>query len=150
MGSRRKGRELAVQALYQLEIRSEPLVTLEVLWGQIEGTDKAKDFARSLVQGVVEHRAPIDALITEAAENWRIERLSAVDVCVLRVATYELLKRPEVPTSVILDEAIEIARRFSTRESAPFVNGVLDQIAIKLGVKDNRRETGGEENDDDE
>ncbi|HYD48992.1 MAG TPA: transcription antitermination factor NusB [Terriglobales bacterium] len=148
MGMRRKGRELAVQGLYQLEMRGDPFLTLETFWKQADGSERAKDFGRGLVQGVTEFRDEINGLISEAAQNWRIERLSAVDVCVLRVATYELLKRREVPTSVILDEAIEIARRFSTGESASFVNGVLDQIALKLGVKDNRGTTVESDSDD--
>lgn len=150
MGMRRKGRELAVQGLYQLEIRGEPIQALESFWKQADCGDRAKDFARGLAQGAFEFAGEINPLISEAAENWRIERLSPVDLCVLRVATYELLRRRETPTSVVINEAIEIARRFSTGESAKFVNGVLDQIAIRLGVKDNQGSTtvDDEEGDD--
>src|SRR5262245_13044814 len=109
MGMRRKGRELAVQALYQLAIRGETFTARPTLWRQAECGERAKELAQGLTQGAVEFREQIDALINQAAQHWRLERLSAVDLCVLRVATYELLKRPEVPTSVILDEAIEIA-----------------------------------------
>lgn len=140
-----------MQGLYQLEIRSDPLVALDVFWKQVDGSDKAKEFAQGLVQGAVEFREPIDALINAAASNWRLDRLSAVDLSVLRIATYELLKRREIPTSVVLNEAIEVVRRFSTQESAAFVNGVLDQIADKLGVKnDARAAEGGEEDDSDD
>jgi N utilization substance protein B len=81
-------------------------------------------------------------LVAAATEHWKMERLSAVDLCVLRVATYEMLQSERPPTSVILDEAIEVARRFGTTESAAFVNGVLDQIAERLGVKDEPAEQG--------
>ena len=89
-----------------------------------------------------EHRADIDGLITQSTEHWRFERLSHVDLNVLRVATYELSYTREVPPSVVMDEAIEIARRFGTEESAVFVNGVLDQIATRLGVKETAAERG--------
>jgi len=135
MGARRKGRELAVQALYQIELRPDasPAV-LQVFWEQCEAGQPAKEFARALVDGVAEQRARIDLLITETCEHWRVERLSRVDLNILRLATFELL-RGGVPTNIVIDEAIEIARRFGTEESAVFVNGVLDPIAARLGVK---------------
>jgi len=136
MGARRRGRELAVQALYQIDV-TDASVAAALLWlrDHCEGGDKAKEFARTLVTGVVEHRDSIDALIGQSSEHWRFERLSRVDLNVLRVATYELSYTREVPPSVVIDEAIEIARRFGTTASAEFVNGVLDQIATRLGVK---------------
>ncbi len=140
MGSRRKGRELAVQALYQIEVMNDAsAAALQGLWDQSEAGPRAKEFARGLVEGVRGRRDQIDEHISAASSNWRFERLSAVDVNVLRVAVYELLAGG-VPTSVVLDEAIEVARRFGTNESATFVNGVLDQIASRLGVKEERGE----------
>jgi len=137
MGARRKGRELAVQALYQCDVRgADAAAALRLFWEQCEGGPRAREFAAALVAGVQEQRARIDELITAASEHWRFERLSAVDLNVLRVATYELLQTPPLPTSVVLDEAIEVARRFGTAESATFVNGVLDQIAARLGLKE--------------
>jgi N utilization substance protein B len=134
---RRKGRELAVQALYQLEIRNEPAAgVLTAFWEQCEGGPRARKFASELVEGVRQSREQIDVLIEETSENWKLNRLSAVDLSVLRLATYELMATREVPTSVVLDEAIEVARRFGTTESAVFVNGVLDRIAEHLGVKE--------------
>ncbi len=140
MGSRRKGRELAVQALYQIELRNdESPQVMQLLWDQSEVGDRAKEFARGLVEGVRGQHQKIDELISAACANWRFERLSTVDVNVLRVAVYELLAGG-VPTNVVLDEAIEVARRFGTTESSTFVNGVLDQIASRLGVKETRSE----------
>ncbi len=136
MGARRKGRELALQALYQQEITGEATArALHLFWENFEGSAPVKEFALSLIQGVADRREQIDAVITKATQNWRLGRLSKVDLTVLRLATYELLATPEVPASVVLNEAIEIARRFGTEESSVFVNGVLDQVATQLGVK---------------
>ncbi|MBI1818045.1 MAG: transcription antitermination factor NusB [Deltaproteobacteria bacterium] len=136
MGMRRKGRELALQALYQQEITGEVSEnSLRGFWLSSDATEPVKAFALSLVEGVVGRRAEIDALVDKAAANWRLDRLSKVDLNVLRLATYELLGTPEVPPSVVINEAIEIVRRFGSEESAVFVNGVLDQVATQLGVK---------------
>jgi N utilization substance protein B len=143
MGARRKGRELAVQALYQIDARgSASAEMLRLFWDQADAGARAKEFAATLVAGVGEQRERVDQLIAAASEHWRFERLSSVDLNVLRVATYELLQR-SAPTSVILDEAIEIARRFGTAESSVFVNGVLDHIAAQLGVKETAAERNG-------
>ncbi len=136
MGARRKGRELAVQALYQIDVSGESASALRWFWDHCEAGDRAKEFGTALVIGVCAERQPIDALITQACEHWRFERLSRVDLNILRLATYELSQTRNVPTSVVIDEAIEIARRFGTEESAAFVNGILDQIATRLGVKE--------------
>lgn|SRR5262249_50060692 len=137
MGARRKGRELAVQALYQIELRGEPAAeTLPAFFDQSDGSARAKEFAARLVDAVRAQQPRIDKLIADSSEHWRFDRLSPVDLNVLRVATAELLQSPRVPTSVVLDEAIEIARRFGSAESAVFVNGILDQIAGVLGVKE--------------
>lgn len=136
MGMRRKGRELAVQALYQLEIRNDPSpAMLAAFWEQCEAGPRAREFALQLIEGVRAQCEQIDAVIGKSSENWKLERLSTVDLNVLRVACYELMFAREVPVNVVLDEAIEVARRFGTNESAVFVNGVLDRIATDLGVK---------------
>ncbi len=134
--ARRKGRELALQALYQLEIsRESPEQSLCAFWDSFESTKAAREFALELVRGVVARREEIDALIAGASEHWRIERLSRVDLNVIRIAVYELTTPPALPVEIALNEAIEIARRFGTEESASFVNGVLDQVASRLGLK---------------
>jgi N utilization substance protein B len=136
MGARRKGRELAVQALYQIELGGESAAeTLPAFWERCDAGSRAKEFGAALVNGARDQLARIDELIGQASEHWRFDRLSRVDLNVLRVATYELLQTT-APTSVVIDEAIEIARRFGTEESAVFVNGVLDHIAAALGVKE--------------
>ncbi len=136
MGYRRKGRELALQALYQLEVTGEQSpATIQAFLRHFEAAEQATAFAQSLLLGVLERREEIDRLIGEASQHWRVERLSKIDLNVLRMATYELMATPEVPVNVVLDEAIEIARRFGSGESAVFVNGVLDAIAERLGAK---------------
>ncbi|HVN83720.1 MAG TPA: transcription antitermination factor NusB [Candidatus Binatia bacterium] len=141
MGLRRKGRELALQALYQQEITADHSdQALRMFWHHFDTTDAVKEFALTLVHGVAERRDEIDRLIEKASANWRLDRLSKIDVNVIRLATYELLATPSVPASVVINEAIEIARRFGTQDSTAFVNGVLDQIAAELGVKDAGRD----------
>ena len=136
MGARRKGRELAVQALYQIELTGESSpAALALFLERSEAGGPAKEFAAALVAGVRERQPQLDQVIAATSEHWRLERLSRVDLNVLRVAAYELSSTLEVPTNVVIDEAIEIARRFGTEESAQFVNGILDHIAARLGVK---------------
>ena len=144
MGTRREARELALQALYQLDVTGEgdPGRGLALFWTHFEAPDDVRGFARELVQGVGEHRERIDALVAESAEHWRLPRLSRVDLNLLRLATFELLARPDIPASVTINEAIEIARRFGSEDSAAFVNGVLDHVAGVLGVKEKQGSAG--------
>lgn len=140
MAARRQSRELALQALYRVELTGDVSPeALERLWQHFEAPIDARGFAIELVDGVLAGRDTIDALLAEAAENWRLARLSRVDLNVLRIAVHELLRRDErVPTSVVIDEAIEIARRYGGEESSRFVNGILDQVAGRLGVRERR------------
>ena len=142
MGDRRIARELALQALYKLDMLGDSAApgALGVFWEHFvpEGFPRGGDserFARDLVAGVDANRARIDELIAAAAEHWRLPRLSRVDLNVLRLATFELLERPEIPAAVTINEAIEIARRYGSEDSSSFVNGVLDHIAGELGVR---------------
>jgi len=135
MGSRREARELALQALYQLDVVGEGDPGMALFWSYFDAEREVQAFARGLVEGVAAHRERIDALIAASAEHWRLPRLSRVDLSLLRLATFELLARPDIPPSVAIDEAIEIARRFGSEDSPAFVNGVLDHIAQVLGVK---------------
>jgi N utilization substance protein B len=137
MGIRRDARELALQALYQLDVDdADPVHGLSLFWTHFAGPPGAESFARELVDGVRANHERIDALIGESAEHWRLSRLSRVDLNLLRLATFELLARPDIPASVTINEAIEIARRFGSGDSASFVNGVLDHVAGVLGVKE--------------
>lgn len=135
-GNRRKGRELALQALYQIEITGDPSVAaVELFLQHFEGNAKAKEFARRLVSGTVSQRAEIDRLVDQATEHWKLERLAKVEYVLLRLAAYELVFCADIPTAVTLDEAIEVAKRFGGEESAGFVNGVLDRVAQSSCVK---------------
>lgn len=137
MGTRRKGRELALQALYQMEITGDASPrALELFLSHFEGSAKARDFARRLVSGVITHREEIDRLVERCADNWKLSRMAKVDLTILRIATYELLFCPDIPVSVSMDEAIEIGKRYGSDDSATFINGVLDQIAATSGVKE--------------
>lgn len=135
MGTRREARELALQALYQLDVAGEGDPAPALFWSHFDAEPEVQAFARELVDGVAAHRERIDALIAASAEHWRLPRLSRVDLSLLRLATFELLARADIPASVTIDEAIEIARRFGSEDSAAFVNGVLDAIATVVRPK---------------
>ncbi len=136
MGTRREARELALQALYQLDLTGEEDVGIGAHFG---GSPEAISFARELVDGVRSERNRIDALIAAASQHWRLPRLSRVDLSLLRLSTFELLACADIPASVTIDEAVEIARRFGSEDSAAFVNGVLDAIATSVGAKDKEK-----------
>jgi len=139
VGPRRRGRELALQALYQIEMTGDASVTaVDFFLNHFEGKSKAKEFARRLVSGVVSQSAEIDRLIERCAENWKLVRMAKVELVILRIATYELVFCPDIPLNVSLDEAIEIGKRYGAMESGAFINGVLDQIARLSGVKADR------------
>ena len=131
MGRRRKAREIALQLLYQLDVRgSDDAVAQTVeFWTQHPVDAEARAFAEDLVTGTKQNQAKIDGLIAQSAEHWDLERMSTVDRNILRATIYELLWHPEVPPKVAINEAIEIAKKFGTRESSRFINGVLDRIA---------------------
>lgn len=123
---------MAVQALYQRDITGDQLA--ERFVQHFDGGGDANAFCLELIHGVTEHQGEIDALIAELCQHWRSERLSKVDLNVLRLGAYELMAS-KVPASIVINEAIEIAKRFGERDSAPFVNGVLDAIAERVGAK---------------
>lgn len=113
--------------LYEAEARG--LEPSEVADAQVVTPD---DLTRVLVDGVTQHRVELDALITRFARGWSIERMPSLDRCVLRMAIFELLERLEIPTAVILDEAVELAKVYSTDDSGRFVNGVLSAVAREV------------------
>ena len=136
-GTRRKGRELALQALYQIELTADPSgAAVERFLNHFEGRPEAKEFARRLVSGVISQRPELDRLIDEYAENWKLERIAITDAIILRIAAYEILFCNDIPRTV--NEAIEIAKRFGGMDSAPFINGILDRVAQSAGVKNER------------
>ena len=120
--------------MYQLDLSGEDPEKAVALYQQYLGqTEDADEFAIELVRGCAAALDEIDAKIREVSKHWRLERMARVDRNILRLATYELLKRPDVPRRVTLNEAVELAKRFGDENSPAFVNGVLDRIASDLG-----------------
>jgi len=133
MASRRKSREYAMQMLYQWQLGGNTPEQVGASFFQERGADsEVEGFARDLFQNVVTNVDRLDQLVREHAENWRLERIAAVDRNILRVALCELLYHPETPPNAAINEALEIARRFSGVDSVKFVNGVLDAIRKSL------------------
>jgi N utilization substance protein B len=136
VGSRHQAREAALQALYLWEIGG---VTTQQALGvyfhehAADASEPMRAFATTIVEGTVADLAPIDELIGRHSEHWRIERLAVIDRLILRVAVWELRHESDTPAPVVINEAIELARRFGTDNAVRFVNGVLD--AIHKGLK---------------
>lgn len=133
MGQRRRAREYALQLLFQIDVtRSSPDQVFEAFWVNQDTADEVRSFSEHLVQGVCAQREELDRLIVEAARNWRLERMAVVDRNVLRMAAYEMLADPDVPAAVVIDEAIEVAKKYGSEESGGFINGILDNIRRRV------------------
>ena len=129
MGRRTKARECAFQLLYQWQITGEPMAqVVEAFWRLRSGTEEMRTMAERLARGAQAHIDELDRAIAEAASNWRLDRIAPVDRTILRLGAYELLAEPQTPRAVVLDEAVEMAKRFGEADSPAFVNGVLDAI----------------------
>ena len=129
MGKRRRARECAVQMLFQIDLSGvEPAEVYTQFWEAHDMEADVRTFSQELVDGVYAERDSLDARIAKAAQRWRLERMAVVDRNILRMALYEMNLSPQTPTAVVIDEAIEVARRFGTDDSARFVNGVLDAL----------------------
>lgn len=144
MGSRRRAREFALQALYNADVSGVTVEdALASLWtGLIEGegvgdqrpADTAEvEFAKRMALGVVSRKDQIDDLIEQCSTNWRLARMPVVDRNVLRIASFELLGCDDIPPTVSINEAVELAKRFGTAESRAFVNGIVDRLARNAG-----------------
>jgi N utilization substance protein B len=146
MGQQRKSREGALQVLYQLEALALPSssdglaglpalqidTALDRFFDHFDAPDKGAEQTRTLVHGVVSRITELDALVEKHSPRWKLTRMAMVDRNILRIAAYELSTAPELPIRVVLDEAIEIAKRFGNEKSASFVNGVLDPLAHEV------------------
>jgi transcription antitermination protein NusB len=129
MGSRRKAREYALQMLFQWDITHDTIEQIKAtFWDSQDELEETRAFAEVLASGTISSVEKIDRLIGRHAENWRLDRMAVVDRNILRLATYEFLYDAETPKTVVINEAIEIARRFSSQESPQFINGILDSI----------------------
>jgi transcription antitermination protein NusB len=133
VGERRRAREYALQLLFQLDLSPSGLeAAIEAFWSDKKVSDAVRDFAEEIVRGTMQRREALDEVLASMALHWRITRMAVVDRNVLRMALYEFLFQPDTPRVVVIDEAIEIAKKFGNDESGPFINGVLDAIRIRL------------------
>lgn len=133
MGKRRKARESTLQILFQLEFDdSEPEDVFGSFWKERKASKEIKDYSQWLVEGISSHRERIDNLIQSVSANWRIARMAIVDRNVLRIAVFELLYEEGMAPAIIINEAIEITKKYSSEEAATFVNGILDAARKKI------------------
>ncbi len=133
-GTRRKSREMALQMLFQLDMGKQDIDQVrKTFWNERRDLDeKVRGFADDLFRVAAERQGEIDELVERNAEHWRMDRMAAVDRNVLRCGVAEMLGFADTPKPVVINEALEIARRFSTPESVQFINGVLDSVAKEL------------------
>lgn len=142
MGRRRKARESALQILFQLEF-NKPRVekVIDRFWKERKASDEIRDYSDSIVKGIVSHQEEIDNLIQSLSDHWRLSRMAHVDRNILRIAVFEFLYEKNLAAAVIINEAIEIAKKYSSDEAAAFVNGILDAVRKKLEAgKDSSKE----------
>ncbi len=134
MGTRRKSRELALQMLFQADMgKQTPQNVRQTFWNERDTVGKdVQGFADDLFRVATDRAEEIDKLIEQHAEHWRMERMAAVDRNVLRAAVAELLAYSDTPRAVVINEALEIARKYSAPESVQFINGVLDSVGKSL------------------
>ncbi|MDD2752829.1 MAG: transcription antitermination factor NusB [Candidatus Omnitrophica bacterium] len=136
MKKRTLAREFALQILYQIDIGHEGYEeVLKNFWQsklEEEIEEEVKEFSASLVKGTVDNLAPIDEKITQFATNWQLERMAFVDRNILRLGVFELVFRSDIPPKVTINEAVELAKKFSGKEAGKFVNGILDKIKIEI------------------
>lgn len=129
MRKRTQAREFALQILYHQDLNPEPAgALLNAFWEENPAPPEVHEYTDRLVQGTLGHLAEIDAVLTKYAEHWELHRMAAVDRNILRYAVYELLYLEDIPAKVAINEAVNIAKKFSQEESGKFVNGVLDKI----------------------
>ncbi len=132
MGTRRKGRELALKLLFQLDFNKDNVKeAVDDFWLNHPCNPETQEFAHSLVMGTLTELEPIDRLLDKYAEHWRLERMAVVDRNILRFATYELCFLQDIPPKVTINEALDIAKKYSSPDSSKFINGILDKIAKK-------------------
>lgn len=142
MGARTGAREAALQMLFALEASSTPVErVIHDFWRETPGDAEGRQYADGVVRGVADSAKELDASIQRASRNWRLERMTGVDRNVLRIGAWELIHQLDIPRAVILDEAVEAAKRFGTDHSGSFVNGVLSQIADDCDRHDDDRDS---------
>jgi transcription antitermination factor NusB len=141
---RSRGRELALQFLYQVDLRGPELVGEAAGFLRGEEADReARTFAAHLIEGTVEHLEQLNRAIQDVAQNWDIGRMAVIDRNVLRLASFELLFCDDIPPKVAINEAIELGKRYSTQNSGAFINGILDKIKSRYADPGKQEKAGG-------
>jgi len=142
MGRRRKARESALQILFQLEFNKPQIEkAVDQFWRERKASEEIRDYSNRIVKGIVSHQEEIDSLIQSLSDHWRLSRMAHVDRNILRIAVFEFLHEKTLAPAVIINEAIEIAKKYSSDEAAAFVNGILDAVRKKLEAeKDSSKE----------
>ena len=137
MRKRTRARECALQILYIMDITRDPAkASLEAYWAAEENgkhDDEVKSYAGEIALGVESHLAEIDSAVSRFATNWQLDRMAVVDRNILRLSCYEILYREDIPPKVSINEAVEIAKKYSGQEAGKFVNAILDKIRIEKG-----------------
>lgn len=140
MGARRKARELALQMLFQHDMSGNgPDMIITTFEELQKSKPNTREFATKIFRGTVEHMPSIDEMIQNQAENWRLSRMAAVDRNIIRMSIYEFLHENDTPKLVIIDEAIEIAKKYGTQKSSQFINGILDGILKRYNLAGDER-----------
>ena len=132
MSPRRQSRIVAMQMLYQIQLTNAPVpVVMEQFWQNHDTSPKLRPFAIELVEGTISHLEVIDELLQNTSKNWKLHRMPVVDLSILRCAAYEILYLSDIDPATSINEAIEIAKVYSTPDSPKFINGILDNIPKK-------------------
>ena len=143
MRRRTRAREIAVQFLYQLDLRGDEIADSMHEFVDAETEDRdVREFANRLIQGTRKQQEETDLCLRQVARNWDLSRMAAVDRNILRMAVYELLQCPDIPPKVTINEAIEIGKKFSTANSGAFINGILDRVRLDRLEKADRTAEG--------
>lgn len=142
MGKRRKARESTLQILFQLEFNHHhPESTIKQYWENRKVSEEVREYSNWLVNGIISHQKEIDNVIQSVSEHWRLSRMAVIDRNILRMAVFELLFEENIAAAIVINEAIEIAKKYSSDEAATFVNGILDAIRKRLkSIKKLQRE----------
>ena len=142
MGNRRRSRELAMQALFYVDMRqNNSKEMLDLYLQSFKPAKKILPFFLELVNGVIREGDQIDTMIERFSSNWKMSRMSCVDRNIMRIAVYEMLYRGDIPLKVSINEAIDVAKKFGTEESGAFINGILDSVRLVLEEEEIKIET---------
>ena len=133
MGQRRNSRELAMQALYYIDLgNEEPIEAYKLFCIHYESDEGMNAFFEEIVEGTLKHKSEIDSHVEKFSNNWKLSRMSGIDRNIIRIAVYEMLYCNDIPSTVTINEAIDIGKKFGTKDSGAFINGILDAISQNL------------------